>query len=124
MLACAANPYRHGLRRTVRCERGQVSEVGKVDEWFHFWREWDRHVCSFLYISRQPVDQRGDVSCAKSVIDVDDADVRGARVEHAEQRGQALERGAIADAGGNGDDGYADEAPHHARQCTFHARAD
>src|SRR5271156_280539 len=74
--------------------------------------------------SLQSVDQRRDVAGAESVIDIDHAHVRGAGIQHAEQRGQSLERRAVADAGGNGNDRNADEASYHAGQGAFHAGAD
>ncbi len=73
--------------------------------------------------SLQSVDQRRDVAGAESVIDVDHADIRGARVEHAEQGGDSFEGRAVADAGGHGDDGDADQASDNAGQSAFHAGA-
>src|SRR6266436_1288026 len=50
-----------------------------------------------------PIDEAGDVSGAEAVVDIDHRHVAGATVQHAEQRGQSMEAGAIADAGGNRD---------------------
>ena len=55
-------------------------------------------------------DERGGVGGAEAVVDVDYGDVGGAGVEHAEERGGPVEGGAVADGGGDGDDGDADEA--------------
>ena len=48
----------------------------------------------------------------------------GAAVEHAEQRGDAAEAGAVADARRHGDDRHADQAGDDARQRAFHAGDD
>ena len=45
----------------------------------------------------------GHVTRAEAVVDVDDGDPRGAGVQHRQEGGQALERGAVADARGDGD---------------------
>jgi len=72
--------------------------------------------------SVQPVDQRRDVSGSEAIIDIDDADVRGAGVEHAEQRCHPFERCAIANAGGNGDHRNSDETSDDAGQRALHPR--
>ena len=72
----------------------------------------------------QAIDEAGDVAGAEAVIDIDHSDVAGATVEHAEQGGESVEAGSIADAGGHGDDGASDEAADGAGQGAFHARAD
>ena len=51
--------------------------------------------------SLQVIDQRSDAGRAEAVVDVDHGDIRRAGVQHAQQRGHAAERSAIADAGGN-----------------------
>ena len=58
---------------------------------------------------------------AEAVVDVDDRDAGGAAGEHAEERGEAAEGGAVADAGGDANDGSVREAAHDAWQCAFHA---
>ena len=49
------------------------------------------------------VDLAGLARGAVAVVDVDHRHAGRARVEHRQQRGQAAERGAVADAGGHGD---------------------
>src|SRR5512146_1085041 len=71
----------------------------------------------------QPIDHGGDVSGAEPVVDVHDSHVGSAGVYHAEQRRQSAEGCAIANAGGNGDDRYADEAADDAGQCPLHSGA-
>src|SRR5438105_2670968 len=51
------------------------------------------------------VDEARDEARAEAVVYVDDRDVRGAGVEHAEQGRHAAEARAVADAGRDGDDG-------------------
>src|ERR1700674_2946199 len=70
------------------------------------------------------VDERGDVACAESVINVDYADIRGAGVHHPEQSGEALEGCAITYARRNGNHRNADQSADHARQRAFHSGAD
>jgi hypothetical protein len=72
----------------------------------------------------EAVDERGDVACAESVINVDYADVRGTGVHHPEQSGEALEGSAITYAGRNGDHWDADQTANYAGQRAFHSRAD
>src|SRR5207249_6639522 len=48
-------------------------------------------------------------SSAETVVDVDDGNVGSAGIEHAEERRHAAETGAVADAGGNGNDWYGHE---------------
>jgi hypothetical protein len=67
-----------------------------------------------------PVDQRCHIPGPKPVVDIDHAHVRRAGVHHAQQRRQAFERRAIADAGGHGDHRHSDQASHHAGQRPFH----
>src|SRR5580704_3156624 len=69
----------------------------------------------------QAVNARGDAGGSETVVDVDDGDVGGATVEHAEERGDASEAGAIADAGGDGDDRHGDEAADDAGKRAFHS---
>ena len=70
------------------------------------------------------IDQTGDISGAESVVDVDDRHARGATVEHAEQRRNAPETGAVADTGRDGDHGHADQPSHHAWQGSLHTGDD
>lgn len=70
------------------------------------------------------IDQRGDVRSAKTIIDVDDCNVRRAGVEHAEESGNASERGSVTDTGRHRNDGSRNEAADNRRQRAFHARAD
>src|SRR4051812_35947967 len=67
--------------------------------------------------------QRCDDSGTESIVDIDHADIGGAGVEHGEERGQALEVGAVADRRGNGDHRAADNPPDYAWQSTFHTCA-
>src|SRR6266446_6742797 len=72
----------------------------------------------------ETVDERGDVACAESVIDVDYADVRGAGVHHPEQSGEAFEGCAITYARRDGNHRDAYQAANHGRQRAFHSGAD
>ncbi len=65
---------------------------------------------SALGVVCHPCDQGGGVGGAEAVVDVDDGDVGGAGVEHAEEGCCSGEGGSVADRGGDGDDGHADEA--------------
>jgi len=67
------------------------------------------------------IDTGGYTGSAESVVYVDDGYVGGAAVEHAEQGGDAAEAGAVAYAGGDGNDGDSDEAAYYAGECAFHA---
>jgi len=69
-------------------------------------------------------DEGCGVGCAEAVVDVDDGDVGGAGVEHAEEGGGSVEAGSVADGGGDGDDGGSDEAAYYAGERAFHACAD
>src|ERR1017187_271997 len=77
-----------------------------------------------VYPESAPVDERSDVARAESVIDVDDADVRGAGVHHSEQSSKALEGCAITYARRNGNHRDADQASDYAGQRAFHSGAD
>src|ERR1700722_15595565 len=70
------------------------------------------------------VDERGDAGCAEAVVDVDYRDVGGTGVQHAEERGDSAERCAVADAGGDGEDGSMDKSADDGGQSSFHAGAD
>src|SRR5208282_2145318 len=70
------------------------------------------------------VDERGDVACAESVINVYDADVGGAGVHHSQQSGQALEGRAIAYAGRNRNHRDPYQAADYAGQSALHSSAD
>ena len=58
---------------------------------------------------------------AEAVVDADDGDPDRARRQHGQQRGDAFERRAVADAGRHGDDRRRGEAADHAGQRAFHA---
>lgn len=60
------------------------------------------------------VNQARDIRRAKAVINIHNAYIAGAGVQHAEESGQAFEGGAVTDAGGNGDYGDSDEASDYA----------
>ena len=72
----------------------------------------------------EAIDQARHISGAEAVIDVDDRHVAGATVEHAQQRGEAVEASAVADASGDGDYGAGDEAANGAGQRAFHSGTD
>src|SRR5204863_3465815 len=72
----------------------------------------------------QLVDETGRVAGAETIVDVDDGDAAGAGVEHGQQRGDAAEACAVADARGHGDDRLVHEAADEARQRAFHAGDD
>src|SRR5438094_6312793 len=61
---------------------------------------------------------------AEAVVDVDDRETGGARVQHREQRGDAAEARAVADARRHGDDRLVDEPADDARQRALHAGDD
>ena len=67
------------------------------------------------------IDAGGYAGGTEAVVDVDHGDAGGAAVEHAEEGGDATEAGAVADAGGDGDDGDGYEAAYYAGECAFHA---
>ena len=69
----------------------------------------------------QVIDAGGYAGSAEAVVYVDDGDIGGAAVEHAKEGGYAVEAGAVAYAGGDGD--YRDryEAAYYAGECAFHA---
>ena len=68
------------------------------------------------------VDARGEEAGAEAVVDVDDGDAGRAGVEHGEERGETLERGAVADARRDGDHGDVDEPADDARERALHPR--
>ena len=68
--------------------------------------------------------QYGSVGRAEAVVYIYYGDVGGAGVEHSQKRGGAVEAGAVADRGGDGDDGDADEAADDGGKSAFHAGAD
>src|SRR2546429_3592454 len=61
---------------------------------------------------------------AEPVVDADDGHARRARREHPEQRGDALQAGAVAGARRHRDHGHLDDAANDARQRPFHAGDD
>ena len=61
------------------------------------------------------------VGGAKTVVDVDHGNSRGAGVQHPEKGGEAVEVRAITDGGGNGDQRGADQAAQHAGESGLHA---
>lgn len=67
------------------------------------------------------VDAGGYAGGAEAVVYVYDGHVGGAAVQHAEERGDSVEAGAVAYAGGDGDDRNGDEAAYYAGECAFHA---
>ena len=69
-------------------------------------------------------DKGGGVSGAEAVVDIDDSDVWGAGVEHAEEGRGSGEGGSVADGGGNGEDWDPDEAADDGGEGAFHAGAD
>src|SRR5882762_3434768 len=66
------------------------------------------------------VDEGAAEGGAEAVVDIEDADVGGAAVEHGEKGGEAGEVGAVADGGRDGEDGAWDQAADHAGQSAFH----
>jgi len=63
----------------------------------------------------------GDHGGPKAVVNVDHADTRRTGGEHAEHGGQTAEMAAVADRGGDRDDGCTHESSQHCRERTFHA---
>src|SRR5919198_1146574 len=70
------------------------------------------------------VDEAGDEARAEAVVNVDDRDVRGAGVEHAEEGRHAAETCAVADARRHGDDGRGDQSADDRRQSALHSGGD
>src|SRR5438477_7616297 len=70
------------------------------------------------------VDEAGDEARAEAVVNVDDRDVRGAGVEHAEERGDSAKTCAVADARRHGDDGRGDQSADDRRQRALHPCGD
>jgi len=68
------------------------------------------------------IDAGSDAGGAEAVVDVDDGNVGGTGVEHAEERRDTAEAGAVSNAGGHGDDRGGDEAADHAGQSALHTR--
>ncbi len=72
----------------------------------------------------EAVDLCGGVSGAEAVVDVDHGDAAAAAIEHSEESGEAAEVRAVADAGGNGDDGASDESGDGAGEGALHSGDD
>ena len=70
----------------------------------------------------EAVDAGGDAGGAKPVVDVDDGNIRSAGIEHAQERRDPAETGAIADASRHGNDRCGDEATNDAGKRAFHSR--
>src|SRR6266571_3983948 len=68
----------------------------------------------------QSVDAGGDAGGAEAVVDVDNGDVGDATVEHAKERGNPAETGAIAHTRGHSDYRHGDETANDAGQRAFH----
>ena len=83
-----------------------------------------QHLVALTAAGRGTRDQYGSVGRTEAVIYVDDSDVGGARVEHAEEGCGAVKAGSVADRGGDGDDRDADEATDDAGERAFHAGTD
>jgi len=66
------------------------------------------------------VDEAGDKSSPKTVVNVNDGDVGRAGIEHSEQRRDAVETGSIADAGRDGDDRHPDQSTDDGGEGAFH----
>ena len=108
--ACAPSGVR--AESTTRSTMRSNSQGAEGSE--HGYEAWDYRV----------IDHTGDASGAVAVVDVHDRDAIGARVEHAEQRGDAAEAGAVADAGRHRDHRHIDHTGHDARQRALHAGDD
>ena len=67
-------------------------------------------------------DAGGHARGAEPVVDIYDACIRGATIEHGEQSGDTAESRAIVNAGGHGDDRRENEPGDDAGQRAFHAR--
>src|SRR5919202_163284 len=85
--------------------------------------------CSFshhlsLITYHFPIYEGRDEARAEAVVYVDDRDVRGAGVEHAQKRRDAAERRAVADARRHGDDGRGDEYADDRGERALHAGRD
>src|ERR687883_989491 len=73
---------------------------------------------------RISVDEARDEARAEAVVDVDDRDVRRAGVEHPEERGDAAEARAVADARRHRDDGDGDQPADYGGERALHPRRD
>ena len=71
-----------------------------------------------------PGDQAGDMSAVETGVDVHDHHVRGAAIEHSQERRHPLEMGPVADARRHGDHRAVDQSADHAGQRPFHPRHD
>ena len=69
-------------------------------------------------------DQSGDVAALEPRIDIHHRHIGSTAIEHAQESRDAAEAGAVADAGGDGDDGTSDVAADDAGQGRFHAGDD
>jgi len=70
----------------------------------------------------QSVYRAGDIAAAESVVDIDDAHVGSATIQHRQQRGQPAETCSVAHAGRHGDHRHSDQTGDDARQRSFHSR--
>ena len=70
------------------------------------------------------IDHAGDAPCTKPVVDIHDGDTVGAGVEHAQQRRNAAEAGAVADTRRHGDHRHVHHAGDDAWQRPLHPRDD
>ena len=95
LVGCVEGDGRWSIRSEWLCRKGLFDSLGVV--------------C-------HPCDQGGGVGGTEAVVDVDDGDVGGAGVEHAEECGCSGEGGSVADRGGDCDDWDADEAADDARE--------
>ncbi len=73
---------------------------------------------------REAIDHGGGDAGAESVIDVHDGDAGDAGIQHGEESGGALHAGAVADAGGDGDDRAMCHTANDGGESPFHAGDD
>src|SRR5438270_10512682 len=72
--------------------------------------------------ARSPRQEAGDgARRAETVVDAHDGDAGSARGQHGEESRDPLEGGAVADAGGHGDDRCGGDAAYQAGQRPLHA---
>jgi len=105
------------VRALIRCGRNKIAGKGLI------WHT--AMICVKTNpVSRverlKPIHHTRQISRAKTIIDVDHADVGRATIEHAQQRGEAMETRAITHARRYGDHGHTHHASHHAGERSFH----
>src|SRR5258708_37948560 len=82
---------------------------------------WDCFGFRRKKITSQTVDARSDAGGAEAIVDIHYRHIRGAGIQHSEQRSYTTEACAVAGAGGHGDDWNTDKTADYAWQSAFHS---